>query len=45
MKALPLEKLASDNERDILRLHGMGPSPIPKLRRALQESGLKFKLR
>ncbi|MEX2343587.1 MAG: hypothetical protein WD647_11765 [Steroidobacteraceae bacterium] len=39
------EKLARYSEREILRLHGMGPSTIPRLRRALKEKGLKFKLR
>lgn len=39
------EKLARYSEREILKLHGMGPSTIPKLRKALKEKGLKFELR
>lgn len=38
-----LAKLAGYTEREILRLHGMGPGTIPKLRSALQEAGLAFK--
>lgn len=38
-----LSKLADYTEREILRLHGMGPSTIPKLRSALQDAGLTFK--
>ena len=40
-----LERLARYSEQDILKLHGMGPTTLPKLRRALKEKGLKFKLR
>lgn len=39
------EKLARYSEREILHLQGMGPSTFPRLRRALKEKGLKFKLR
>ncbi len=35
--------LAKFSEKEILSLHGMGPSSIPKLRSALQEKGLGFK--
>lgn len=38
-----LVKLARRTERDILALHGMGPSSIPKLTRALAQEGLAFK--
>jgi len=38
-----LQKLATYGEKEILKLHGMGPSTIPKLRKALQEAGLSFK--
>lgn len=38
-----LSKLADYTEREILRLHGMGPSTIPKLRGALRDAGLAFK--
>lgn len=38
-----LSKLADYTEREILQLHGMGPSTIPKLRNALRDAGLAFK--
>ncbi|MGD6846164.1 RNA polymerase alpha subunit C-terminal domain-containing protein [Rossellomorea aquimaris] len=38
-----LEELAACSEKEILALHGMGPSSIPKLRKALVENGLSFK--
>lgn len=38
-----LKKLARRSEKDILALHGMGPSAIPKLRAALRAEGLGFK--
>jgi predicted RecB family nuclease len=38
-----LEKLAKWSERELLALHGMGPSTIPKLRTALAKARLKFK--
>ncbi len=38
-----LEDLAKWTENDILNLHGMGQSTIPKLKKALIESGLSFK--
>jgi predicted RecB family nuclease len=37
-----LQQLAQKNEADILTLHGMGPSSIPKLREALKSAGLVF---
>lgn len=37
-----LRQLAQKSEADILKLHGMGPSSIPKLRTALQAEGLSF---
>ncbi|MCU6711386.1 RNA polymerase alpha subunit C-terminal domain-containing protein [Paenibacillus sp. J5C_2022] len=37
-----LQKLSEYTERDILRLHGIGPSSMPKLRDALQSQGLSF---
>ena len=36
-------QLAKWTEKDILKLHGMGPSTIPKLKKALAEKGLTFK--
>lgn len=38
-----LEELAKWSEKAILKLHGMGPSSIPKLKKALAENGLLFK--
>jgi predicted RecB family nuclease len=38
-----VEQLARYREQDILKLHGIGPSSMPKLRSALQAQGLTFK--
>lgn len=38
-----LQQLAQKREADILTLHGMGPSSIPKLREALKSAGLAFR--
>ncbi len=38
-----LEELSKFSEAEILKLHGMGKSSIPKLRRALADAGLVFK--
>jgi DNA-directed RNA polymerase alpha subunit len=38
-----LEQLAQYTEKEILRLHGMGPASLPVLRKALHEEGLNFK--
>ncbi|KPL58545.1 hypothetical protein AM506_16635 [Rossellomorea vietnamensis] len=38
-----LDELAEFSEKEILAFHGMGPSSIPKLRKALVEKGLGFK--
>ena len=38
-----LQGLSTYSEKEILNLHGMGPSSIPKLRLALKEKGLSFK--
>lgn len=40
---LTLEKLSRFSEGEILQLHGMGKSTIPKLRFMLGEAGLTFK--
>ena len=40
-----IEKLATYSEKEILSLHGMGKSSIPKLKAALEEMGLAFKNR
>ncbi|QLG41979.1 MULTISPECIES: RNA polymerase alpha subunit C-terminal domain-containing protein [Paenibacillus] len=37
-----LQKLSQYTEKEILKLHGIGPSAIPKLRQALEEEGLSF---
>lgn len=38
-----LEQLAAYSEKEILALHGMGPSSIPKLRAALSKENLHFR--
>ena len=38
-----IEELSKYSEKEILKLHGMGPTSMPKLRKALEESGLSFK--
>jgi len=38
-----LQQLSKFSEKEILKLHGMGPSSIPKLRIALNSEGLSFK--
>ena len=38
-----LQQLSRFNEAEILQLHGMGPSSLPKLRSALKTIGLRFK--
>ncbi|HDR7911905.1 TPA: RNA polymerase alpha subunit C-terminal domain-containing protein [Bacillus wiedmannii] len=38
-----IEELSKYSEKEILKLHGMGPASLPKLRKALEESGLSFK--
>lgn len=38
-----LEKLSGFTEKEILALHGMGKSSLPKLRKAMAEKGLDFK--
>lgn len=40
---LSLEKLSKYTAEEILALHGMGKSSIPKLKNALNEAGLDFK--
>jgi len=37
------EKLAGYTEKEILSLHGIGPSSIPKMKNALKKRGLRFK--
>jgi hypothetical protein len=38
-----LNKLSRYSEAELLRLHGLGPSSIPKLKRALEAEGMGFK--
>lgn len=38
-----LKQLAAFSEAEVLLLHGMGPSSIPKLKAALKTGGLSFK--
>ena len=38
-----LEELTRFSESEILALHGIGPSSIPKLRSVLEAEGLSFK--
>lgn len=38
-----LKQLSKYTEKEILKLHGMGPGSMPKLKKALQEAGLSFR--
>lgn len=38
-----LSALSKYSEKELLQLHGFGPSAIPKLKIALRKEGLKFK--
>lgn len=38
-----LQELSTYSEKEILKLHGMGPASLPILRSALYEEGLQFK--
>ena len=42
-KITSLAKLARLREADVLKLHGIGPTALPKLRRALKAKKLEFK--
>lgn len=39
---LRLEQVAEVSEKDLMKLHGMGPKAIERLREALFEKGLSF---
>lgn len=41
---ITLKQLSEYKEKDILKLHGMGPGSLPKLRALLKENGLSFKV-
>jgi hypothetical protein len=38
-----LAQLSSQSETEILKLHGMGPGSIPKLRKALASENMSFR--
>ena len=38
-----IQQLATYTEKEILALHGMGKSSIPRLKEVLQQAGLEFK--
>lgn len=38
-----LKQLSKKTEKDILNLHGIGPSSIPILKKKLKEKGLSFR--
>lgn len=38
-----LKQLARLSEKELLKLHGMGPGSVPKLRAALAANGMQFK--
>lgn len=38
-----VQKLSMHTEKEILALHGIGPSSLPVLNEALEEEGLEFK--
>lgn len=38
-----LEKLSNYTEKEILKLHGVGPASLPIMRTSLEEEGLSFK--
>ena len=38
-----LKQLSRYSEAELLKLHGMGPSTIPKLAKALERAGLAFR--
>ncbi|WP_017187699.1 DNA-directed RNA polymerase subunit alpha C-terminal domain-containing protein [Alkalibacillus haloalkaliphilus] len=38
-----LHKLSKCTEKDILKIHGIGPASLPTMRACLEEEGLTFK--
>jgi len=42
-KITSLMDLSKWSEEEIMELHGIGPSSIPKLKKALKEEGLQFR--
>lgn len=39
-----LQQLSKYSEIEILKFHGIGPASLPKLRSALKEEGLSFRI-
>lgn len=39
-----LQQLSQYTEKEILKLHGIGPTSLPNLRKSLAEEGLSFKV-
>ncbi|WP_308634105.1 RNA polymerase alpha subunit C-terminal domain-containing protein [Paenibacillus silvisoli] len=37
-----VQQLAAYSEKEIMKLHGMGPASLPRLKAALEENGLTF---
>ncbi len=44
-KIQTIEELAHYSKTDILQWHGIGPSTIPKLEKAMAEMGVQFKIK
>lgn len=38
-----VEELSKYSEKEILKLHGIGPASLPTMRTSLEENGLSFK--
>ncbi|UAL46065.1 RNA polymerase alpha subunit C-terminal domain-containing protein [Sutcliffiella horikoshii] len=38
-----LQKLSMYTEKEILKLHGIGPASLPTMKKSLEEAGLEFK--
>jgi hypothetical protein len=38
-----IKELARRREADVMKLHGMGPASLPRMKEALKAAGLKFK--
>ncbi|WP_096200207.1 RNA polymerase alpha subunit C-terminal domain-containing protein [Bacillus sp. FJAT-45350] len=38
-----LQKLSKYTEKEILKIHGIGPASLPTMRKSLEEEGLSFK--
>lgn len=38
-----LKQLSGYTEKELLQLHGLGPSSIPRLKKALEQAGLSFR--